>query len=371
MGWSMLRRVQLWTISCVAHCFIQVPEWRGIEDARVKALTPWIAVLGVLMTSASQRQSEADAEMSAAATRFLDALRPDQRKQVQLRLEDSERANWHFVPRTRKGLPFKSMSPEQRRLAETLVAAGLSHSGYETAVTIMGLETVLAQTDGPYRDPDLYYLTIFGAPGSNQPWGWRFEGHHLSLNFTSPVTALPAVTPSFFGSHPNEQPDAGVVTRVLAPEEDLARELVKSLDPGQRKMAILSSSAPSDILAGPGRKLTAPEGIRYAQLGELQRGLLVRLIKVYLDRHRPDVAAAEWERIERGGLGTVRFSWAGGLESGQGHYYRVQGRTFILEYDNTQNDANHVHTVWRDAERDFGVDLLREHYLQSHRDGGG
>jgi Protein of unknown function (DUF3500) len=376
MGSGMLRRVQLRTISCVARCFIPIRGCRGSENGvegwcgPVKAFTPWFVVLGVLMTSSSQRQSDADAEMSAAATRLLDALRPDQRAQVQLRLEDTERANWHFVPRSRKGLPFKSMSPEQRRLAETLVATGLSRRGYETAVTIMGLETVLAETDGPYRDPELYFLTIFGAPGTHQPWGWRFEGHHLSLNFTSPVMALPAVTPSFFGSHPNERRDAGLVTRVLAPEEDLARELVKSLDPAQRRTALLSSSAPADILAGPGRSLTAPEGIRYAQLGELQRGLLVRLIKVYLDRHRSDVAAAEWTRIETAGLENVRFAWAGGLEPRQGHYYRVQGKSFVLEYDNTQNGANHIHTVWRDAERDFGVDLLREHYLASHRDGG-
>jgi hypothetical protein len=337
----------------------------------MRALLPWSAALAMLMPSSPTHSSDADAEMSAAASAFLASLRPEQRKQAQLGFEVQERTNWHFVPRSRKGLPFKGMSADQRRLAERLVATGLSKKGYETAVAIMGLETVLAETEGSFRDPELYYLTIFGDPGGHQPWGWRFEGHHLSLNFTSPVTALPAVTPSFFGSNPNARTQSGVVQRVLVPEEDLARELVKSLDAGQRKLAISSSTAPPDILNGPGRSLTTPAGIAHGQLGELQQGLLVRLIKVYLDRHRPDVAAAEWERIERGGLGTVRFSWAGGLEPGQGHYYRVQGRTFILEYDNTQNDANHVHTVWRDAERDFGVDLLKEHYLQSHRDGGG
>jgi len=309
--------------------------------------------------------------MSTAATRFLAALRPEQRRQAQLGFDERERANWHFVPRTRKGLPFKSLSSEQRQLAERLVATGLSHRGYDTAVTIIGLETVLAETDGPYRDPELYYLTIFGDPGTHQPWGWRFEGHHLSLNFTSPVTTLPAATPSFFGSNPNERRrETGVVERVLVPEEDLARELVKSLDPTQRKLAVLSSNAPPDILNGPGRELSGAAGIGYAQLGELQRGLLVRLIKVYLDRHRPDVATAEWTRIEQAGLGLIRFAWAGGFERGQGHYYRVQGRSFVMEYDNTQNNANHIHTVWRDAERDFGVDLLREHYLASHRGAG-
>ena len=336
----------------------------------MKSLLPLGAVLGLLMTPPSSPAGDADAEMSAAAGRFLAALGPDQRKQAQLELETRERANWHFIPRSRRGLPFKSMSPEQRRLAEQLVATGLSRQGYDTAMTIVGLETVLAETDGPYRDPELYYLTIFGEPGAHRPWGWRFEGHHLSLNFTSPGAALPAVTPSFFGSNPSERRQVGRVERVLAPEEDLARELVKSLDVTQRKAAIFSASAPSDILNGPGRELTPAAGIGYEQLGELQRGLLVRLIKLYLDRHRPDVAAEEWARIERAGLPAIRFAWAGGLEHGQGHYYRVQGRSFVMEYDNTQNNANHIHTVWRDAERDFGVDLLREHYRASHRDAG-
>jgi Protein of unknown function (DUF3500) len=336
----------------------------------VKTFLPLSVALAVLMPSSSSHPSDADAEMSAAASSFLAVLRPEQRRQAQLEFDGRERANWHFVPRTRQGLAFKSMSPEQRRLAERLVATGLSRRGYDTALAIIGLETVLAETEGPFRDPELYYLAIFGDPGAHTPWGWRFEGHHLSLNFTSPVTALPAVTPSFFGSNPNERRREGTVERVLKPEEDVARELVKSLDPEQRKVAILSSTAPSDILNGPGRGLTEPAGIGYGKLGELQQGLLVRLVKVYLERHRADVAAAEWARVERAGMATVRFAWAGGLERGQGHYYRVQGRTFVLEYDNTQDNANHIHTVWRDSERDFGADLLRQHYLESHRDAG-
>lgn len=337
----------------------------------MKVWLPSSLALALLMSSSSPTPTDADREMSLAATGLLAALSPEQRRQAQLPFEGTERRDWHFIPRSRKGLPFKSMTPEQRRLAERLVATGLSRKGYETAVAIMGLETVLAETDGPYRDPELYFLTIFGAPGSGQPWGWRFEGHHLSLNFTSPVTALPGATPSFFGSNPNaRRAGTGAQVRVLVPEEDLARELVKSLDPGQRKLAILSSNAPADILSGPGRGLPEAAGIGYDQLGDLQRGLLARLIRVYLDRHRPDVAAAEWERIERAGLPAVHFAWAGGLEHGQGHYYRVRGRTFVLEYDNTQDGANHVHTVWRDGERDFGADLLEQHYRESHRDAG-
>ena len=269
----------------------------------MKALLPSIIALGVLMASPSTQPTDADAEMSAAATRFLAALRPEQRKQVQLPLEADERRNWHFVPRSRQGLPFKTMTPEQRQLAERLVATGLSRRGYDTALKIISLETVLAETEGSsYRDTELYYLTVFGDPAAHQPWGWRFEGHHLSLNFTSAVTALPSVTPSFFGSNPNERRRGGTPERVLVPEEDLARELVKSLDPTQRKAAVSSSTAPPDILNGPGRGLTTAAGIGYGQLGELQQGLLMRLIKVYLDRHRPDVAAEEWARIERAGL---------------------------------------------------------------------
>ena len=161
----------------------------------MKAFTAWTLSFAILVAAPSRPPSQADAEMSAAASRFLAALRPEQRGQAQLRLDDRERTNWHFVPRSRKGLPFKSMTPEQRQLAERLVASGLSRRGHDTAVTIIGLETVLAETDGPTRDPQLYYLTIFGEPGAGQPWGWRFEGHHLSLNFTSPGTAAPAGTP--------------------------------------------------------------------------------------------------------------------------------------------------------------------------------
>ena len=309
-------------------------------------------------------------EMATAASAFLDALTPEQRRYTQLDFKDQERTHWHYVPGVRKGLAFKQMSGEQRRLARALLSSGLSRSGYDKAQEIVQLETILAELEGgagPTRDPELYYVTVFGTPGGSEPWGWRVEGHHLSVNLTSAGPSSAAQTPSFFGSNPAEVrtgPRAGL--RILGAEEDLGRALVKSLRDDQRKMAVSSTSAPPDILNRPGRADTRPEGIAYAQLDESQRALLVRLIKEYLGRHRPDLAAADWARLERAGLDRIHFTWAGGMERGQGHYYRVQGGTFVLEYDNTQNQANHVHTVWRDFDHDFGADLLKEHYLESH-----
>jgi hypothetical protein len=316
----------------------------------------------------------ASREMATAAAAFLGALTPEQRRQGQLAFDDPERANWHYVPAARKGLAFKQMSAEQRRLARALLASGLSRGGNDKALDIINLETILGELEkgtGPTRDPELYYVTVFGSPEGSAPWGWRVEGHHLSVNITSRASSSAAVTPSFFGSNPAEVrsgPRAGL--RILGAEEDLGRELVKSLRSEQRSIAVSSTDAPRDILNTPGRADTRPEGISYAQLDPSQRAQLVRLIKEYLGRHRPDLAALDWERLERAGLDRIHFTWAGGTERGQGHYYRVQGGTFVLEYDNTQNGANHVHTVWRDFDRDFGADLLKQHYRKSHGNPG-
>jgi hypothetical protein len=329
---------------------------------------PVVLVLGLVVAQVGA--DSANREMATAASAFLGALTPEQRRQAQLEFTDPDRSHWHYVPGIRKGLTFKQMSGEQRRLARALLARGLSGSGLTKALDIISLEAILADLEkgsGPTRDPELYYVTVFGSPGGAEPWGWRVEGHHLSVNITSPGVSSASLTPSFFGSNPAEVragPRAGL--RVLGPEEDLGRALVKSLREDQRKIAVSSTRAPADILNLPGRADTRPEGITHAQLDASQRALLVRLIKEYLGRHRPDLAALDWERLERAGLDRIHFTWAGGTEPGQGHYYRVQGGTFVLEYDNTQNGANHAHTVWRDFDHDFGEDLLKQHYLDSH-----
>ncbi len=341
----------------------------------MKVLSLCAVLVSLVTFSAPLRAHEAGAEMAQAARNFLSALTPDQQAKASFDFVDAERVNWHFIPRVRKGLPIKEMSTEQRLLAHALLSTGLSHRGYGKAVSIMSLEAILAVLEkdrpgGPVRDPELYFVSIFGKPSNDAPWGWRLEGHHLALNFTVPGgNASPSMTPSFFGTNPGEVrtgPRAG--TRLLGLEEDLGRELVKSLDEAQRKVAIILAEAPKEIFNDPKRvDPTKPEGVAQSTLNDAQKALLSRLIKEYLFRHRPDVAAEEWARIEKEGLGSVHFAWAGGIEAGQPHYYRVQSSSFVLEYDNTQNEANHVHSIWRNFGRDFGADALGKHVAESHQ----
>ncbi|MGE5413329.1 MAG: DUF3500 domain-containing protein [Syntrophomonadaceae bacterium] len=223
------------------------------------------------------------------------------------------------------------------------------------------------ETFGPTRDPELYYLAIFGDPSDARAWGWRFEGHHVSLNFSSASGRIVAATPAFLGANPARVPKGPRAGwRVLAAEEDLARQLLGSLDEGQRKTAIFDVAAPSDIILSPGRKAVPdPAGLSYAEMSAEERATLMRLVDEYLGNMRADVARAQREKIEKAGLDAIRFGWAGGTRVGEGHYYRIQGPTFVIEYDNTQNGANHVHSVWRDLQDDFGGDLLRRHYAES------
>ncbi len=310
-------------------------------------------------------------EMADAAQNFLKALNAEQKTKAQMEMQDTERKNWHFVPRPRKGLAIKEMTQAQRLLAHALLVSGLSHHGYQKAVSIMSLEEILAvieQGRGPVRDAELYYVTIFGEPGSPQGWGWRFEGHHLALNFTAAKDEVISMTPSFFGSNPGEvRTGSRAGLRILRDEEELGRALVKSLSEDQRKVAIIQPEAPRDVINVPGRnEFTNPEGLSQSQMNPEQKAGLEKLIREYLNRYRLEVAADDWAKIEKAGLDKVTFAWAGGLEPGQGHYYRVQGPTFVMEYDNTQNSANHVHSLWRDLTNDFGEDLLKQHYQQSH-----
>ncbi len=310
-------------------------------------------------------------EMTHAAEFFLGALKPEQKAKVQFGFTDAERKKLAFHPRVRKGLPIKEIEPAAATLlAQALLVTGLSSRGYGRAMGIMSLEEVLGELEkgtGPVRDPENYYFSIFGEPGGKEPWGWRFEGHHLSLNFAVGSDVL-SMTPSFFGTNPGEVregPRKG--TRFLAEEEDLGRAFVKSLDEGQRKQAIVLGEAPKDILNVPGRNdRTNFEGIAQSKLTPEQQAALTHLIHAYLDRNRMEFASEEWAKAEKAGVEKIFFAWAGGIEPGQPHYYRVQGPTFVLEYDNTQNNANHVHTVWRTFDGDFGEDLLKKHYEEAH-----
>jgi hypothetical protein len=311
---------------------------------------------------------EAADSMVTAADRFLRTLTPEQRAKATFEFGDAERLNWHFVPRERQGLPLDEMTPDQRHLAKALLATGLSHGGYLQASTIMALEAVLRDIEkgnGPLRDPARYYVSIFGRPALDQVWGWRVEGHHLAINLT--LTGIDGIsaTPTMFGSNPAEVREGPLTgTRVLAREEDLGRAMVASLTDAQRGIAILEGRAPRDVILGPGREveILEPRGLAAHAMTSAQRDTLTALVKAFLFRHRPAIAETEFERIEDVGIARIHFAWAGGRQPGEGHYYRVQGPTFIIEYDNTQNQANHIHSTWRDSSNDFGADLLKAHY---------
>lgn len=333
-------------------------------------LRPLTATLAILFAAFNVSAHPAADEMAAAAAYFLAALTPEQQAKAQFTFTDAERENWHFIPRARLGLPVKAMTPAQRALAHALLATGLSQRGYVKATTIMSLEQILhdMEKQSPRRDPELYFFSIFGTPNPRGPWGWRVEGHHLSANFTINDGRVAGVTPSFFGSNPGivaDGPRKG--QSPLSNEDNLGRELAKSLTDEQRKAAVIADVAPKDIVTSNLRRVSplAPAGLAAALMTPPQRALLERIVKEFLYRVRPDVADEEWAAIQKAGFDKVSFAWAGGLEPGQGHYYRVQGPTFLLEMDNTQNKANHIHTVWRDFEKDFGGDPLRQHYEQA------
>lgn len=309
-------------------------------------------------------------KMHEAVREFLALLDTEQRRKTVFAFNSEERLNWHYVPRDRQGLPYKAMTPTQQKAAVNLLRRGLSQKGFQKTATIRELETVLREIEqgrGPVRDRDLFYFTVFGEPSEKGAWGWRYEGHHISLHWTYIDGRLIADTPQFLGANPAEVRQGPMKgTRVLAAEEDLARVLVQSLNVVQRKEAILSETAPPDILTRADRQAAMQEdrGIAYRQLTREQQGMLLQLIREHAGAQPQEQARQRLAKIRQAGLEGVKFAWMGGLERGQGHYYRIQGPTFLVEYDNTQNDANHIHSVWRDFRGDFGRDLLAEHYKQ-------
>jgi hypothetical protein len=214
------------------------------------------------------------------------------------------------------------------------------------------------------RDPEKYFFSIFGTPSAKETWGWRVEGHHVSLHFTVVNGTLVASSPTFFGSNPaevREGPKKGL--RILGAEEDAARALLQSLDPAQRTTAIVNATAPGDMVTMNTLdiKPLSPVGLAAAAMTAPQRELLMKLLEVYIGKMAADIAADRLARVRKAGVEQIAFAWAGETERGKKHYYRVQGPTFLIEYDNTQNDGNHIHSVWRDFNGDFGRDLLREH----------
>lgn len=365
--------------------------------------------------------------MTEAATDWLTSLSTDQRAKATYDFPaNDERTAWYYTPTEQGGLPLGEMDPIQQRLAHRLVACGLSGPGYATAATIMGLENVLDAIEGwrtmypgrtmpsRGRDPQLYFVTVFGQPGG-KAWGWRVGGHHLSVSYTIVDGRIASPTPLFFGANPAEARLVGPgVLRPLAGEEDLGRELLRALDPEQLSIAVLAPVAPTDIVQSNrpivevgalprsaaqlfGRTVPAssvqeflgadnqhghpstpandrgalryenrPKGLAASGMTPAQREIFAALIRQYVDRLPDELADLHAARLTGTAFDAMHFAWAGGQERRQPHYYRIQGPRLLIEYDNTQNDANHIHAVWRDPEGDFGIDLLAEHYRLAH-----
>lgn len=311
-------------------------------------------------------------DLRDATLELLAALDPAERKAIEAPFDLAEHQEWTYLPGTRPGLMLAALDPARRRLALRPAELACSERGFADAGKVMLVEAIkhgLPQTR-PGSTVDVYehqryYLRILGDPAGPQPWAWRLNGHHLALHVTAIGDAV-AMTPQFFGSNPARVvsgPHGGL--RALAAEEDLGRGLLAALDPDQREVAVVSDVAPPDILtrhdpvADPGRLY---RGLPYGDLNAEQRRLLSLLVGQYVGRAAGPIGLRAWQDITAAGIERLTFAWAGGTEPGEGHYYSVAGPTFLAEYDNTQDDANHVHTVWRDLRNDWGKDLLAEHY---------
>jgi hypothetical protein len=311
--------------------------------------------------------------MAQAAARFIASLDDEQRAKAVMAFDDPRRLEWFNIPLPdRKGLQLRELSDEQQKLCHDLLKSALSETGYEKAVKILALENNLHEGEknrqgGPIRDPERYYVTIYGKPGERGQWGWSFEGHHYCLNFTIADGQVIGDTPDFWGANPatvhtfvEGGPKEGA--RTLAEEEQLAFDLLDSLDDAQRKVAVVSDKAPDEYRnpASPQPPQAAPEGLPAAKMTQEQQKILHKLLGAYCSRLAEGLAAARISKIELGGFDEIHFAWYGEQKPGAPHAYRVQGPTFVLEFVNVQTDpeghiANHIHTIWRNLEGDFGV----------------
>ncbi len=330
---------------------------RGIKPSLALAT---VGVIGLAL-AASGYVDRSGNHMATAANRFLASLNDEAKSRAVFAYDSPERLNWHFIPRPRKGLPIKEMTPATRALAFGLLQSGLGASGYLKATTIMSLEQILKEIDrpgGPVRDPELYFVSIFGEPTERGKWGWRVEGHHLSLNFVVDGGKVISATPAFFGSNPGEVrsgPRKGL--RALADIEDRALRLLQALDDAQKKTAVVAEKAPGEIRAAnaPQAPTEAAEGIAFSGLNDAQKPMLRSLIESYASDMPSEVAQAWLDEIEKAGIDGVKFAWAGAPTRNEPHHYKVQGPTFLIEFNNTQNGANHIHSVWRNMLGDFGL----------------
>ena len=334
---------------------------------------PLLIVSALSLLTAAYERTNTPAVMSDAARAYLASLTPDQLKRAVIPFSNDERSNWHYIPLdNRKGVALREMTPAQKHLADALLSAGLSQQGVIKAHTIMSLEDILKASEkgkGPERDPEKYFVTVFGEPSEQGTWGYRFEGHHVSLNFAV-VNGRVASSPNFFGANPaevKEGPRAGL--RALKYEEDIAREFVQSLGPEQRAIAIVDKTAYKEIITSDSRKAALagrPNGVPFSKMTPKQKDILTRLVTEYAANFPEPIAQMRLEQYRKT-QNNLFFAWSGGIEKTDPHYYRIQTPAFLIEYDKTQDNANHIHSVWRDFDGDFGADLLAQHYQNAPR----
>jgi hypothetical protein len=352
-------------------------DMRVMSRRFVVGVLVYVIAVGAMAGGVVIARQRAATGVATAARNLLAALTPEQRQKASFALTSEEWTRWHFVPVTqfpRNGLSIKEMTEPQRQRAHDLLKASLSQAGYNTATATMANEETLGAMEaaarggrggGIPRDPENYFVSVFGDPSSKAGWGWRWEGHHLSLHFSVDNGKVSMTsTPLFIGANPaevREGPKTG--TRILGAQEDTARALLGALDETQRATAVLAPAAPGDIATMTSAKVDplTPAGLPASSMTAAQRDMLMKVVDVYLSVAQPEVAADRMAKMKAAGLEKIAFAWAGPLEKGQRYHYRIQGPTFLLEHNNTQNNGNHMHSVWRDFNGDFGRDLLAEH----------
>ena len=326
------------------------------------------SLVALIFASAEEppSQAKAAADMAVAANAFLASLTPEQSAKAVFDFADAERENWKFTPQPRRGVPIEALNDAQVELAKKLLASGLSDRGVTKATTIMQLEQLLGEMekDPVKRNHKAYFTSIFGKPSDKGTWAWRFEGHHLAVNITVVDGKTIVAAPTFMGASPAKVMEGRMKgTQPLAVEEDLARALAVSLN-SKGKKVIYTEQAPGDILTAEKRvaQQLEPQGIAADQFTESEQKLLIELVTEYAHRLRPAIAAVDLKKINALEKSAIRFAWAGSLEPGKAYYYRIQMPTVLIEAANSQNNANHIHTVWRDQKNEFGRDSLNEHF---------
>lgn len=332
----------------------------------MKYLLPILAAI-CLLSPASTPSKE------APVLQFLQSLNEAQLEQTNLPFDDLSRQNWHFFPGRmlfRPGILLEDLTSEQKDLAFNMLRHYLSESGYKKTKQIISLEEVLAEMEQntDFRNPEVYYIAVYGNPEKDSLWAWSFEGHHVSLNFTI-VEEQIAMSPRFLGAGPAIVPiGKRKGERTLAQEEDLGLELINSMTTAQRQQTIFQEASYWELVTATSTEVGPldPVGIKFTDLQPKQQQILSKLIEAYISTMPEALAEQRLTALQQEDPAEIRFGWAGATEIGQPHYYRVQGQSFLIEFDNSQSNANHIHTVWRDFDGDFGRDLIREHYQKHH-----